>query len=48
MMNIAKLIINDRASAIVIIRLTSFLCNIWKEVHLLLEKNRRASIRDYP
>jgi hypothetical protein len=48
MMSIAKLIIKDMASAIVIIRLTSFLCNIKKEVHLPLPKNRRANTRDYP
>jgi len=38
MMNILKLIIRDKASEKVIIRLTSFLCNIAKEVHLLLCK----------
>ncbi len=38
MMNIPKLIIRDKASEIVIIRLTSFLCSLDKEVHLLLCK----------
>lgn len=43
MTNIPKLIIKDKASEIFIIRLTSFLCNNVKEVHLLLLKDRRAS-----
>lgn len=42
MMSIPKLIIKDKASETVIIRLTSFLCNIVKEVHLLLSIEGQA------
>jgi len=52
MINIPKLIIKDRASETVIIRLTSFLCSIVKEAHLLLYKKNFAfsilsSLRGY-